>query len=144
MAQFLATARRPGMPGQLPSSSQVPAFQGQIPSVSLPKGGGAIRGIGEKSAASPVTGTGSMSLPIATRPGQSGCGPHLSLSYDSGVGNGPFGFGWGLTLPSITGKTDKGLPQDLDTTDSDVTPAMKASHGDGNRSTQYGLHGTPH
>ena len=29
------------------------------PSIALPKGGGAIRGIGEKFAANPVTGTGS-------------------------------------------------------------------------------------
>ena len=36
------------------------------PSLSLPKGGGAIRGIGEKFAANPVTGTGSMSVPIFT------------------------------------------------------------------------------
>ena len=90
------------------------------PSISLPKGGGAIRGIGEKFAANPVTGTGSMSVPIATSPGRSGFGPQLSLSYDSGAGNGPFGFGWSLSLPSITRKTDKGLPQYLDTVDSDV------------------------
>ena len=69
------------------------------PSISLPKGGGAIRGIGEKFAANPVTGTGSMSVPIATSPGRSGFGPQLSLSYDSGAGNGPFGFGWSLSLP---------------------------------------------
>ena len=35
----------------------------------------------------------------------------LSLAYDSGAGNGPFGFGWRLSLPSITRKTDKGLPR---------------------------------
>src|SRR5207248_5931947 len=85
-----------------------------IPSISLPKGGGAIRGIGEKFAANPVTGTGSMTVPIATSPGRSGFGPQLSLSYDSGAGNGPFGFGWSLSLPSITRKTDKGLPRYLD------------------------------
>lgn len=78
------------------------------PSISLPKGGGAIRGIGEKFAANPVTGTGSM--PLATSPGRSGFGPQLSLSYDSGAGNGSFGFGWSLSLPAITRKTDKGLP----------------------------------
>jgi hypothetical protein len=54
----------------------------------LPKGGGAIRGIGEKFAANPVTGTGSMSVPIATSPGRSGFEPQLALSYDSGAGNG--------------------------------------------------------
>ena len=68
----------------------------QVPSISLPKGGGAIRGIGEKFAANPVTGTGSMTVPLAISPGRSGFGPQLSLSYDSGAGNGPFGFGWSL------------------------------------------------
>jgi len=90
------------------------------PSISLPKGGGAIRGIGEKFAANLVTGTGSMSVPIAISPGRSGFGPQLSLAYDSGAGNGPFGFGWSLALPSITRKTDKGLPQYRDATESDV------------------------
>lgn len=104
-------------------SASVPAqdsFQVSAPSISLPKGGGAIRGIGEKFAANPVTGTGSMSVPIATSPGRSGFGPQLSLSYDSGAGNGPFGLGWNLSLPSITRKTDKGLPRYLDHEESDV------------------------
>jgi hypothetical protein len=90
------------------------------PSIALPKGGGAIRGMGEKFAANPVTGTGSMSVPIATSPGRSGFGPQLALSYDSGAGNGPFGFGWNLSLPAITRKTDKGLPQYQDAEESDV------------------------
>lgn len=85
-------------------------FTVAAPSIALPKGGGAIRGIGEKFAANPVTGTGSMTVPIATSPGRSEFGPQLSLSYDSGSGNGPFGFGWSLSLPSITRQTDKGLP----------------------------------
>src|SRR6476620_8700998 len=82
-----------------------------VPQVSLPKGGGAIRGIGEKFAANPVTGTGSMTVPIAASTGRSGFGPQLSLSYDSGAGNGPFGLGWSLDLPQISRKTDKGLPR---------------------------------
>ncbi len=92
----------------------------EIPSISLPKGGGAIRGIGEKFAANPVTGTGSMTVPIAVSPGRSGFGPQLSLSYDSGLGNGPFGIGWNLSLPSITRKTDKGLPLYREIEESDV------------------------
>ena len=90
------------------------------PVISLPKGGGAIRGMGEKFAANPVTGTGSMTVPIAVSPGRSGFGPQLALSYDSGGGNGPFGFGWGLSQPDITRKTDKGLPQYVDDEVSDV------------------------
>ncbi len=76
--------------------------------------------MGEKFAANPVTGTGSMTVPLATSPGRSGFGPDLTLSYDSGAGNGPFGFGWSLSLPSISRKTDKGLPQYRDTEESDV------------------------
>ena len=91
-----------------------------IPSLSLPKGGGAIRGIGEKFAANPVTGTGSMTVPIATSHGRSSFGPQLSLSYDSGAGNGPFGLGWSLSLPAITRKTDNGLPRYQDAVESDV------------------------
>src|SRR5262245_2519889 len=90
------------------------------PSISLPKGGGAIRGMGEKFAANPVTGTGSMTVPIAVTPGRSGFSPQLSLSYDSGSGNGAFGLGWNLSLPAITRKTDKGLPKYQDAEESDV------------------------
>lgn len=104
-------------------SASAPAhnsFQIRAPSISLPKGGGAIRGIGEKFAANPVTGTGSMSVPIATSPSRGGFGPQLSLSYDSGAGNGRFGLGWNLSLPSITRKTDKGFPRYRDHEESDV------------------------
>ncbi len=91
------------------------------PAIELPKGGGAIRSMGEKFATNPVTGPGSMSVPIAVSPRRSGCGPQLSLSYDSGAGNGQFGFGWSLSLPSITRKTDKGLPQYNDAAESGET-----------------------
>jgi RHS repeat-associated protein len=114
-----ANARDAQLDRQPQTASGNASFAPAAPSLSLPKGGGAIRGIGEKFAANPVTGTGSMSVPIATSPGRSGFGPHLALSYDSGSGNGPFGFGWSLSLPSITRKTDKGLPQYLDAADSD-------------------------
>src|SRR5215469_13728076 len=90
------------------------------PQISLPKGGGAIRGIGEKFAANPVTGTGALTVPIYVSPGRSGFVPKLNLTYDSGRGNGPFGFGWSLDLPAITRKTDKGLPEYADAQKSDI------------------------
>lgn len=90
------------------------------PAISLPKGGGAIRGIGEKFAANPVTGAGTLSVPIFTSPGRSGFGPQLALSYDSGSGNGPFGVGWQMSVPQITRKTDKGLPRYHDAAEADV------------------------
>jgi RHS repeat-associated protein len=95
-------------------------FAVAVPQLSLPKGGGALSGIGEKFAANPVTGTGSLTVPIALSPGRSGFGPQLALSYDSGAGNGPFGLGWSLALPSITRRTDKGLPLYDDAVESDI------------------------
>jgi RHS repeat-associated protein len=101
-----------------PSSSKASDFA--PPQLTLPKGGGAMRGIGEKFSANAVTGTGSLSVPIAVSPARAGFSPQLSLSYDSGASNGAFGMGWNLSVPAITRKTDKGLPQYRDREESDV------------------------
>jgi Salmonella virulence plasmid 65kDa B protein len=86
----------------------------------LLRGVGAIRGIGEKFRANPVTGTGSLSVPIPVSAARSGFQPELALSYDSGAGNGIFGLGWSIELPAITRKIDKGMPQYDDGSGSDV------------------------
>jgi RHS repeat-associated protein len=106
-----------GPPGEVGARSAGTGYL--LPAVSVPRGGGAIRGIGEKFATNPVTGTGSLTIPIPLSPGR-GFGPDLTLTYDSGAGNGPFGFGWGLPHRAITRKTDKGLPQYRDAEESDV------------------------
>ncbi len=87
------------------------------PTVSLPKGSGAIRGMGQKFAANPVTGSATFSIPIPASPDRNGFGPQLALRYDPASGNGPCGFGWSLASPSITRKTDKGRPRYRDDTD---------------------------
>jgi hypothetical protein len=92
----------------------------QVPQLGVPKGGSAIHGIGEKFNANAVTGTGSVSIPIATSPGRSRLGPSLALSYDSGAANGAFGFGWSIKLPAVPRKTDKGLPPYDDARNSDI------------------------
>ncbi len=83
--------------------------------ISLPKGGGAIKGIGETFQPNLFSGTGNHSIPIALSPGRNGFGPTLSLQYSSGNGNGVFGLGWELSIPRITRKTEKGLPKYDDT-----------------------------
>ncbi len=123
-----------GSEGASSSSSSPDQFNVAAPTIGLPKGGGAIRGIGEKFTANPVTGTGSFRVPIAASPGRGGFGPQLELSYDSGAGNGPFGFGWTLALPAVTRRTDKGLPRYTDESDvfvlsgtEDLVPELDAS-----------------
>ncbi len=78
--------------------------------ISLPKGGGAVSGMGEKFSPDLFTGTGNFSVPVAVPPGRNGFQPDLSLSYSSGNGNSPFGLGWHLSVPGITRKTSKGIP----------------------------------
>ena len=78
--------------------------------ISLPKGGGAIKGIGETFQPNLFSGTGNHAIPLAMSPGRNGFGPTLALAYSSGNGNGLFGLGWQLAIPRITRKTEKGLP----------------------------------
>ena len=81
------------------------------PTISLPKGGGAVKGIGETFQPNLFTGTGDFTVPIATSPGRGGFGPQLALQYSTGNGNSPFGLGWEPSIPNITRKTEKGLPR---------------------------------
>ncbi|KAL7904169.1 hypothetical protein GGI35DRAFT_490755 [Trichoderma velutinum] len=74
------------------------------------KGGGGFRSIDEKLEVNPSNGTMSLSIPIHTSSGRSGFGPSLSLGYDSGYGNGPFGIGWSLSLDSISRKVSRAIP----------------------------------
>ena len=79
-------------------------------SISLPKGGGAVRGIGETFSADPFTGGATFSIPIPVTPSRGGFQPQLQLQYHPCNGNGLFGLGWSLSVPSIHRKTEKGLP----------------------------------
>ncbi|MGH3274996.1 MAG: SpvB/TcaC N-terminal domain-containing protein [Streptosporangiaceae bacterium] len=100
-------------------SRSVPTGTVTLPAISLPKGGGAIRGIGEKLTVG-ASGTARLAVPVFTSPARAGFSPKLELGYDSGSGNGPFGLGWSLPVPSISRKTSMGLPRYADADDSDV------------------------
>ena len=85
----------------------------EVPKIELPKGGGAVRGIDEEFKVNAVTGSASFSIPLpvaATR----GVAPKLRIAYSSGGGNGMFGLGWDLSMPTIKRKTNQELPQYLD------------------------------
>lgn len=88
------------------------------PSLTLPTGG-SVRGMGETYRANPMTGTGTLRVPLPSSPARGGFVPELTLEYDSGAGNGPFGLGWRLEVPAITRRTDKGVPTYDDDHESD-------------------------
>jgi hypothetical protein len=75
----------------------------------LPKGGGAIQSIGKGWGAVGATGSASLQIPLPITPGR-GYAPALGLSYQSSVGNGLFGLGWGLNAGRVSRRATKGVP----------------------------------
>ena len=98
-------------------SASTPSNAIEVPRLALPNGGGALKGIDEKFTVNTANGSASLGLPLPLT--QSRATPALSLRYDSGNGNGTFGLGWSLDLPSIGRRTDKQLPRYFDGGDSD-------------------------
>ena len=82
--------------------------------ISLPTGPGSIEGLGESFEPTLNSGTASYSVPLRVPPGTAGHTPSLALTYESGHGNGPLGFGWTLPLAYIQRQTDKGIPRYVD------------------------------
>ncbi len=80
------------------------------PQISLPAGGGAIRSSGETFSVNTFTGTAQFAIPIALSPARSDVQPQLQLDYSAATGNGPFGQGFSLSVPSVACRTEKGLP----------------------------------
>jgi RHS repeat-associated protein len=85
--------------------------------ISLPTGGGALKGLGEKFSPDLHTGTGNYAIELSLPPGRNGFQPQLSLNYSTGQGNSAFGLGWNISLPEVSRKTSKGVPQYEDTKD---------------------------
>lgn len=85
--------------------------------IALPKGGGALDGIGETFSPDLFTGTGNFTVPIAIPPGRSGFQPQLNLQYSTGNGNDIFGLGWAFSIPGVSRKTSDGVPRYQDEID---------------------------
>lgn len=116
----------------------------QAASVTLPKGGGALHNIDEKFTVNAANGTAAFTVPLPFSKTRSNFIPAVSLSYNSGSGNTEMGLGWSLAISAIQRKTDKRLPQYLDTNESDtfmfsgvedLVPALK-KNGAGNWETE--------
>lgn len=82
--------------------------------ISLPAGPGSIEGLGASFEPTLNTGTARHAIPLRLPPGPGGSGPELRLDHEGGLGNGPLGFGWTLTLPHVQRRADRGIPRYVD------------------------------
>jgi hypothetical protein len=78
--------------------------------ISLPTGPGSLEGLGENFEPDLSTGTSSYPIAFTAAPGRVGFQPEISLNYNGGNANGPWGMGWKLSIPSIQRRTEDGLP----------------------------------
>src|SRR5581483_7878848 len=81
----------------------------QVPG--LPAGGATVGGLGETFAPDLSTGTGTFGIALDLPHGPNDIGPKLTLRYDTGSPNGPFGLGWTLPLPRLLRSTSFGRPR---------------------------------
>ena len=79
--------------------------------ISLPNGPGSIEGLGSAFEPQLNSGTASYSVSIAMPPGVAGLQPDVTLRYNSGSGNSPFGLAWTYEPMNIRRQTSKGLPR---------------------------------
>ncbi len=85
--------------------------------ISLPTGPGSLEGLGESFEPNLSTGTASYPVKFTAAPGRVNFQPEISLDYNGGNANGPWGMGWKLSIPSIQRRTEDGLPTYDDTQD---------------------------
>ena len=97
------------------SSNQI-----QTPSITLPKGSGAIKSMDEKFSVNSSNSTAGYNIPLPFSKSRNDFVPAVSLSYNSGGGNGIFGLGWNIDIHSIARKTEQELPLYRDTIESDT------------------------
>ncbi|KAH9203759.1 virulence plasmid 65kDa B protein-domain-containing protein, partial [Leptodontidium sp. 2 PMI_412] len=103
-----------------------------LPAVTVPSGGGTIRGMLEAYDVDLISGSVSMSIPLPITSIPRWGTPNLALKYDSGGGNGPFGLGWSLMgVYPISRKINLGVPTYIDDQDTfvlngeDLVPEFK-------------------
>ncbi|TKA62452.1 hypothetical protein B0A55_12767, partial [Friedmanniomyces simplex] len=122
------------VPNNTQGSAFAPGSSGPgFPPVRLPSGGGAIRGMGENVSVNAANGTATVSIPVPVSKARRDMSPDLSLQYNSGTGQGPYGMGWSLAgLPEITRSTRNSLPMYDDEVDifvlsggEDLVPCFK-------------------
>ncbi len=80
------------------------------PTLSLPRGGGALRGLGGTLGSGSFSGGATFAVPVPVTPARE-LTPDLAVSYSSAGGNGPLGMGMAIDLPRIARRTSAGVPR---------------------------------
>ena len=111
-------------PGNGNQSEGAAKNQISAPSISLPKGGGALRGMGEKFAANPVTGTGSRRPIIGVRPLICDGNLHLSTAEGSMSRGTPKRPGSGRLGPTPRTRAENAMSAQL------LRPRHRSSHAE--------------
>jgi RHS repeat-associated protein len=106
-----------------------------VPQISLPTGGGALNGLGDTLQAGAFSGSANLSIPINISIARD-IQTELVLQYSSSGGNGPFGLGFTVSTPSISRKTEQGIPRYKNSdkfilSDSDDLVPKLVENGDG-------------
>ena len=78
--------------------------------IALPDGPGSIEGLGSAFEPQLNSGTASYRVDVKVPSGTAGLQPTISLAYNSGSGNGPFGLCWSWEPMTIRRRTSKGIP----------------------------------
>lgn len=83
-------------------------------SISVPSGPGSIEGLGSSFQPLMNTGNATYDFELDLPEGINQHTPKVSLSYNSGLGEGPMGIGWSFDVGSISRQIDRGMPQYVD------------------------------
>lgn len=78
--------------------------------VKVPDGPASVRGLASDASVSTFTGQVSYEVPIELPGGPGGLSPHLALSYNGALGNGPLGIGWSLGQVQVRRSLRLGVP----------------------------------
>ncbi len=108
-----ATVIAVALAGALPVSAQGKSGLGPD-HVILPTGPGSVNGVGPDYDPDLPNGSATLDIEIVVPRGVAGFNPELSLSYDSGNGNGIFGFGWDMGLYTVERRSSIPLPRYVD------------------------------
>ena len=94
-------------------ADDAPASASPLPAPALPRGGGAVHGLGETVTVEPRTGGCSVRIPLALSRGRGASDVALALVH-SGGGRSPYGLGWNVSIPRIARSGRYGVPSYTD------------------------------